>query len=439
MVFWRPLPPEWIELMKLGLVYRSVVEKKDDGYYIKDVMGTYLEKIAPLFSRIDLCAPICPPYAPEKSFSHCKLRLPNVRLCHLGVPKSESSIPGKLAYYARLIKLFSARVPRWDVLYVFLPGYAGVIASVIARVLGKPYFAYIGTDWRLSSHYVWRWQGIKKELLFPLYVNLNGYCEKMVIRHSAFSLVHGDALQKKYKHCGAKIHQTAPLISLSTEDIHRKKPRVHSGAVKCLFVGALNPIKGLPYVIEAVSLLRERGYDIALDIVGAGNQNYKRNLIALANQLNLNGHVTFRGYVPNGPRLLELYRGADLFVLPTLGEGFPRVLYEAMAQSLPIVTTNVGGIPGLMTHEVNALVIPPKNPEALARAIERLIASKRLREVLAQNGIETVRAVLKKDTARQLESLLVRFIPEYGKNMRKVEAEVETEAKDKTDQPDQRG
>jgi glycosyltransferase involved in cell wall biosynthesis len=427
--------------MKLGLVYRSVVEQKDDGYYIKDVMGTYLGKIAPLFSRIDLCAPICPQYAPEKSFSHSKLRLPNVRLCHLGVPKGELSIPSKLPYYTRLIKLFSARVPRWDVLYVFLPGYAGVIASVIARVLRKPYFAYIGTDWRLSSQYVWRWPGIKKWLLFPLYVNLNGYCEKMVIRHSAFSLVHGDALQKKYGHCGGKIHQTAPLISLSTEDIHRKKPRVHSGVVKCLFVGALNPIKGLPYLLQAVSLLKQSGYDIALDIVGAGNQNYKRNLIDLANQLNLNGHVTFRGYVPNGPRLLELYRGADLFVLPTLGEGFPRVLYEAMAQSLPIVTTNVGGIPGLMTHELNALVVPPKNPEALARAIERLIASKHLREALAHNGIETVRTVLEKDTAKQLESLLVRFIPGYGKNLRKVEAkdkaevkaevEVETEVKDK--------
>jgi glycosyltransferase involved in cell wall biosynthesis len=92
-------------------------------------------------------------------------------------------------------------------------------------------------------------------------------------------------------------------------------------------------------------------------------------------------------------RLLPLYREYDVFVLPTLpGEGIPRVLLEAMSAGLPIVTTRVAGIPGLVVHERNGLLVDEPVSPAIASAIARLAADGPLRRNLIARGYETARA-----------------------------------------------
>jgi glycosyltransferase involved in cell wall biosynthesis len=97
-----------------------------------------------------------------------------------------------------------------------------------------------------------------------------------------------------------------------------------------------------------------------------------------------------------------------LFVLPTHEEGFPRVLYEAMIKSAVIVTTMVGGIPGLMEDGVNCLAIPVGDAPAIADAIERLADDAPLRRRLAEQGLSTVREVLQ-SRPPHLQALLARM------------------------------
>lgn len=401
--------------MRLGLIDRGPSEKKGKEYYIKDVMGNYLEKIAPLFSHIDLCASLYMRKVLKKSYAHYKLQISNIAFLDLGLPRQKSRIVNILWFYAKLIKFFSRQVRKWDILYIFLPGYAGAIASVISRMFGKPYFVYVGGDWKDASSYAWRWPGIEKKVLFPIYLFLNGYFEKMVIKHSAFALVHGNALQERYKYLGDKIVLTVPMIDLTEKDIFVRNGSIDADNVNCIFVGTLIPVKGLIYLIQALAILKDRGFKITLDLIGTSDESYEQKLREVISALHLNGVVTFRGYIPNGPRLLRSYRESDILVLPTLSEGFPRVLYEAMSQSLPIVTTPVGGIPALMVHGVNALLVPPENPEAIAQAVERLIRDRELRETLIQNGIRTIREIVGKDPKEQLKSLLYTFVPDYEK------------------------
>jgi glycosyltransferase involved in cell wall biosynthesis len=80
--------------------------------------------------------------------------------------------------------------------------------------------------------------------------------------------------------------------------------------------------------------------------------------------------------------VLELLAGADAFVLPSLHEGLPVTLMEATSLGLPIVATAVGGVPQILTHEVNALLVPPGDPRALADAMGRLAGDLALRERL---------------------------------------------------------
>jgi len=85
-------------------------------------------------------------------------------------------------------------------------------------------------------------------------------------------------------------------------------------------------------------------------------------------------------------------RAADFLVLPSLSEGTPHVLVEARANGLPCISTSVGGVPSSVTHGYDAWLVPPKNSQALAQAIERLVRDGDLRRALIRNGLESSRA-----------------------------------------------
>lgn len=100
-----------------------------------------------------------------------------------------------------------------------------------------------------------------------------------------------------------------------------------------------------------------------------------------------------------------MYGRYDLFVLPTLpGEGIPRVLLEAMAAGLPIVTTRVAGIPGLVLHESNGLLVDEPSADTVAGAMARVIRDAALRRRLIANGYTTARScTLEAQAARMME------------------------------------
>src|SRR5207253_4356749 len=139
-----------------------------------------------------------------------------------------------------------------------------------------------------------------------------------------------------------------------------------------------------------------RGIDATLDIVGsavgAPGEAERREIETRSRSLGVGDRVRLLGSVPLD-RLLPLYREYDLFVLPTLpGEGVPRVLLEAMAGGTPIVATCVAGIPGLITHETNGLLVDAPTADALADALARLIVAFSLRRRLIAAGYATARA-----------------------------------------------
>jgi len=162
-------------------------------------------------------------------------------------------------------------------------------------------------------------------------------------------------------------------------------------AVRILFAGFIRPEKGIEYLLEAVSQLRTEA-PWALEIVGPRDfPAYREKLDGLAASLGIRERIWWSGYVPNGKRLLERMRAADLFVLPSLSEGTPHVLVEARANGLPCISTAVGGVPAAVTHGYDALLVPPKNAEALARAMERVIGDGELRRAMIRNGLLAAR------------------------------------------------
>jgi glycosyltransferase involved in cell wall biosynthesis len=151
-----------------------------------------------------------------------------------------------------------------------------------------------------------------------------------------------------------------------------------------LCVAYLHERKGHKYLFEAVRLLRERGTVVHLQLAGDGEA---RDLLeALVDDAGLRRQVSFLGMLGHAD-LLSIYRSGkvDLAVLPTLHEGIPAGLLEPMAYGIPVIATNTGGIPELLEDGVG-IMVPPRDPLALADAIQRLLGDASLRRQLAEAG-----------------------------------------------------
>ncbi len=139
--------------------------------------------------------------------------------------------------------------------------------------------------------------------------------------------------------------------------------------------------KGICYLLQALPVIVRRFPQVMLVIAGEGP--LAEELRAQARSLGLEPHVRFLGPRIDVPELLKVF---DLYVLPSLWEGLPMVLLEAMAAGCPIVATDVGGISSAIEHGSNGLLVKPADPESLAQAIIRLVADPALRQNMARAG-----------------------------------------------------
>jgi colanic acid/amylovoran biosynthesis glycosyltransferase len=136
-----------------------------------------------------------------------------------------------------------------------------------------------------------------------------------------------------------------------------------SGVLRIVCVGRLVPEKAQRLLVEATAELRSRGVDASLVLVGDGPD--RADLESSVHDHGIAPHVRFTGAVGQD-EILSHYRDADVFCLPSFGEGVPVVLMEAMATGLPVVTTRIAGIPELVEHGVSGHVLPPGRVDVLA-------------------------------------------------------------------------
>ena len=150
--------------------------------------------------------------------------------------------------------------------------------------------------------------------------------------------------------------------------------------VQLLCVGRLAPAKGQTLLVQACARLRDEGFDFALTLVGDGPD--RPRLAQLIAQLGLERHIDMTGAL-NQVAVRGYFDRADIFVLPSLAEGIPVVLMEAMSCGVPCVSTPVNGIPELIEHERSGLLAMPGDVESLTLQLRRLIQEPALRHALA--------------------------------------------------------
>lgn len=151
----------------------------------------------------------------------------------------------------------------------------------------------------------------------------------------------------------------------------------------------LEDIYDIPTAIAAFSTIHEQHAHARLTVAGSGPR--RLDLLELCKRHGVLNAVTFTGRL-DSLQMAHLYRTSDLLLNPSLVDNMPNSLLEAMASGIPIVTTNVGGIPFLVENETTALLVPPGDPAAMAAAALRLIDNPTLALHLRTQGLRAATA-----------------------------------------------
>lgn len=157
--------------------------------------------------------------------------------------------------------------------------------------------------------------------------------------------------------------------------------------VRFVCVGRLSPEKGQRILLVALRGLLDEGVDAQLELIGGGPEQAK--LKALTGTLNLNEVVRFSGPLSESETLARIACG-DVLVLPSFMEGLPLVLIEAMALGIPVIASAVAGIPELVEHRVNGLLVRASDTQELQRAMADLARDPSLRRALGAVGRASV-------------------------------------------------
>ena len=169
----------------------------------------------------------------------------------------------------------------------------------------------------------------------------------------------------------------------------QRRTRPQNSVPEILSVGRLTPKKGFPLLISACARLRDLRIDYHCTIVGDGPQRSELNELIAQN--GLQPFVQLIGAVQS-KETQAFYERADLFALPCMIEangnrdGIPNVIAEAMAMELPVVSTDISGIPELVEHEATGLLVPQNDVEALTEALRRLLQDEVLRLRMGEAG-----------------------------------------------------
>ncbi|SDM92091.1 Glycosyltransferase involved in cell wall bisynthesis [Geoalkalibacter ferrihydriticus] len=345
--------------MKVIIVGNGPTTTKDGHFYKDKHTAHFLKDAAGLFKATSWLEPVVSIRDLEKG--NLLASEIDSRVALLNKATVRHGRFGKVFDYLRLFSLFLAEARRSDCVYLFFNGHLPWLCALTSVLVRKRFGLYIRCDFTPRNFF-----------------------DRMIVTHAHFILANGEELVSRVRPFNPRVNLVAPMIDFSADDLFTRDVDRFGKAIKLLFVGRLERAKGVYVLLDAVSILYKKDIVISLDVVGGGAE-YDA-LVEYSTRLGISKSVHFHGLIKDKDKLKKMYQGADIFVLPSFNEGFPRVVYEAMLSSLPIITTAVGSIPSLLVHEKSALFVPKNDSNALADAIEVLIRNSQLRKILSDGS-----------------------------------------------------
>ena len=307
---------------------------------------------------------------------------------------------GRVGRYLEHLPILWRAIGNSDLVCVDMPTETGFLAALLCKLRGKPLVTQMIGDWEAAIKCskppgISTWMKSKLAQLMSI----------ATVRCSQLVFAQGESLAAQYRDINPRALAASMVHSTLTDDVffQRDLKKFHS-PVRILSVMGLLPLKRPGAVLEAIQDLHSRGYSVEWWCVGDGPE--RSNLEKTAQQRGVGGIVRFLGYKSLGPSLLAIYREADIFVHSSMTEGVPHCLLEAMANSLPIVTTSAGGIPGIVKDGRDAIIVAPGNAREIADGILRLLEDPALAKRMGESAYRRAKCFHSAFLAEQRRKLI---------------------------------
>ena len=345
-------------------------------------IGRYVDALAKYFASITLITP-------ERNPKLQPLYPMRAKNLHLVQVKSLGNIQ---SYYLHLVHFYRAyfkTIRQVDCVNIRMPTLPGLPVYLASKIYHKPLFGVIvGENYEFIKHA--GYAGIKNCLASSFGRFQDGIMQLMVREFPAFT--NGDDLYRKYQKFNKEVYQMRSSTILEEDILPEFRDTCQTTPIKILTVGIISQRKGTSLIPETLAALEKMRVDVTWKCIGrvdgnAGGLELEKTL-QLAKHYGVAEKLAFESPISFEALKVE-YRNSDLFVLPTYMEGVPRVILEAQAAGLPVVTTTVGGIPGAVKDGEDAILVPPGDPQAIANAILRIINDEELRKRMIAMGLES--------------------------------------------------
>lgn len=307
-----------------------------------------------------------------------KLKEKGIRTMLLKNSQRDINLIKDFLLFFELIRLYKREKPDLIHLNSSKVGALGVIAARIYAINSKTIFTAHG--WAFKENRGTIFKVITKSISWLVVV----LCQKVIV-------VSKDDFEKSKRFWLAKkkiiyipngIRQTEFLDKvIAREKLGLPKEKTLVGTIS-----ELHENKGLDILIKGFSKITTESHDLDLVIIGSGEE--KLRLERLVGKNNLQDRIRFLSFIDNAERYLKVF---DIFTLTSRKEGLPFSLLEAGLASLPVIATNVGGIPEVIHSGENGILIDSENPEELASRIKYLAKNPKKRKLLGKNLYERIK------------------------------------------------
>lgn len=362
--------------MRLGFHYHVPAALFDGEIYMPGFQGRFIDSLACHCQGITCF--LHSPLRAEKDILDYRITAPNVTLVDIG---PHVSVPRRLLGARRFVRPVRDRRDDLDVLLVRGP--TPLLPSIARAVTGLPLVLLLVGDmlagindmpqprWRKEAiRLMWRWN----------------HRQQLRLAQRSLTFVNSRQLYEQLRPSVPQLYETR-TTTLSKADFFHREDTCTSPPYHLLYTGRMARQKGLLEMVEALAILVEQGRDVILDLVGwpEKHDDILEQVQALAQKTGVAERIRYHGYKAVGPELFAFYQQADIFVIASTHEGFPRTIWEAMAHSLPVVATKVGSIPDFIQGA--AELVDPRNVNQLAASIQRIIDDVKLRQQLINKGM----------------------------------------------------
>ena len=270
-----------------------------------------------------------------------------------------------------------ARVPGLRAAFRLLP-YLMALWRAAGRVDVFHVMANSGWSWHLFvAPAIWiAWaRGV------PVVVNYRGGGAAGFLKRSARLVVPSGFLQEVFARFGVQAEVVPNIVDLA---LFRPRDERQGASAHLLVARNLEAVYDNETALRAFHLIRDTYPNVVLTIAGSGPEASRLNRLAI--ELGIHDAVRFAGRLDRGA-MADLFRQTDIMLNPSLADNMPNSVLESMASGVPVVSTDVGGVPYVVQNNVTALLVSPGRPDLMAAAAVRLLGDKALWQRLSNAGL----------------------------------------------------